>query len=243
VDKEPVKEILSMTDFEYKKAGNLHLYVLPLENGIMEILVLDNELPIYHTTVGDVTLRKNPHWQDVFSIRNIKRIMNDRDIVVSKGKESLISVHAAALGRLDLTYTRDDLDHLVEEARMGLERGSLAHVREPLDLFLELLGFQPVYFQSLEPDLQMFGRLGPGRDAASSLEHLIILNEQTLSLGLKKGSFSPANDSDLEWIARYSQKQERADLHGVEVFEFLADLALAQDRRYPQPSAVTESRV
>jgi len=244
VDKELTREILDMTDFEYRKGTNLHLYVRPLENGIMEILVLDNELPIYHTTVADVTLRKSPHWQDVFSIRNIRRIMNDQDIIVSRGKESLKRVHAVALGRLDLTYTRDDLDQLIKEGIVGLEQGSLAKVREALDLFFELLGFQAVYFASLEPDLQMFGRSAPEAGAARSFEHLIILNEKTLSLGLRKGAFSPTKDSDLEWVAHYAQKQKRADFHGVEVFEFLADLALAQERRYPQPSAVlVESRI
>ncbi|MDD5206248.1 MAG: hypothetical protein PHS17_12545, partial [Desulfobacterales bacterium] len=206
------------------------------------ILVLDNELPIYHTTVADVTLRKSPHWQDVFSIRNIRRIMNDQDIIVSRGKESLKRVHAVALGRLDLTYTRDDLDQLIKEGMVGLEQGSLAKVREALDLFFELLGFQAVYFASLEPDLQMFGRSAAEAGAARSFEHLIILN--TLSLGLRKGAFSPTKDSDLEWVAHYAQKQKRADLYGVEVFEFLADLALAQEGRYPRPSAVlVESRV
>jgi len=51
--------------------------------------VFDNELPIYHTTVADVALRKSPYWQQMFSIRNIKKIMNRHDVLVSEGKESL----------------------------------------------------------------------------------------------------------------------------------------------------------
>lgn len=239
VDKKLTGEILDKTDFKYKKAGNLDLYVRPLENGIMEILVLDNELPIYHTTVADVTLRKNPHWQDVFSVRNVKKIMNDQDVIVSKGKESLKKVYASALGRLDLTYDRGDLEQLIEEARMGLEQGSSPRIREPLDLFFEMLGFQPVYFETLEPDLQMFGRPRPNFGATPSFEHLIILNEETLSLGLKKGTFSPANDSDLGWVVRYAQKQQKADLQGLEVLEFLAELALDQGQpSHPKPSVL-----
>jgi hypothetical protein len=224
-----------MTDFEYKKSGNLHLYVRPLEDGIMEILVLDNELPIYHTTVADVTLRKSPHWQDVFSIKNIKKIMNDQDVVLSKGKESLKRIHAGAVGRLDLSFTRNDLMQLIEEARRGLEQGSLERIREPLELFFEMLGFQPVYFETLEPELQMFGRPGAGSGAGLSYEHLIIKNEETLSFGLKKGAFSPTDDSDLGWVLRYAQNLERADLRGVEVFEFLAELALEQ-KQIPLPA-------
>ena len=71
----------------------------------MEVLVFDNELPIYHTTVADVALRKSPLWQEMFSIGNIKKIMNDKDVILSKGKDSLKRLHADAMALLDLTYT------------------------------------------------------------------------------------------------------------------------------------------
>lgn len=238
VDKELVREILALTDFEYRNAANLHLYVRPMEDGIMEILVLDNDLPIYHTTVDDVTLRKSPHWQDVFSIRNIKRIMYDQDIIVSRGKESLRRVHEAAIERLDLSYTRTDLDRLIEEARMAFERGSLEQIREPLDLFFELLGFQPVYLELLEPDVEIFARPVTESGSSLSFEHPVILNEQMLTLDLKKGVFSPATMQ--EWFARYAQKQAGPDFQGIEAFEFLADLAMEQLPQYPKPSAAAQ---
>ena len=60
LDKVLTQELLEMTDLEHKKVRDLHLYIRPLEGAIMEVLVLDNELPIYHTTVDDVALRKSP---------------------------------------------------------------------------------------------------------------------------------------------------------------------------------------
>lgn len=233
VDKELVREILDKTDFEYKKAGNLHLYIRPLADEIMEVLVLDNELPIYHTTVADVALRKSPHWQDVFSIKNIKKIMNDQDVIASKGKDSFQRLYENALGRLDLAHTRDDLAQLIEDARRGLEQRSVEQIKETLDLFFELLGFQPVYFELLEPDLHMFGRPGPG---SAAFDHLIILNEATLSLGLRKGPFSTTNDLDVAWVSRYAEGLETADLRGIDVFEFLAKLALGQEQYLPHHS-------
>ena len=130
LDKDLSKELLAGTDFEYKKARGLHLYVRPLEGEIMEVAVLDNELPIYHTTVDDVTLRKSPYWQQMFSIRNVRKIMNDHDVIASKGKESLKRLHSNALALLDLTYTRDDLAPLLEDARRGLERKSIEQIQE-----------------------------------------------------------------------------------------------------------------
>ena len=87
LDKVLTQELLDMTDLEHKKFRDLDLYIRPLEGENMEVLVFDNELPIYHTTVADVTLRKSPYWQQMFSIRNVKKIMNHHDVLVSKGKE------------------------------------------------------------------------------------------------------------------------------------------------------------
>ncbi|MBN2439061.1 MAG: hypothetical protein JXL20_10745 [Deltaproteobacteria bacterium] len=226
LDKVLTRELLDRTDFTHKKVGNLHLYLRPLEGEIMEVLVLDNELPIYHTTVDDVTLRKNPYWQQMFSVKNIKKIMNDHDVIVSKGKESLKRLHANALAILDLSYNRDDLELLLEDARQGLDLKSLSRMRESLDLFFEVLGFQPVSLGGPEQDLRIFGGPRLGRGAVPTFEHLILFDEATLSLGLMKGTFSPQNDSDLARVIQYARGEETADLQGIGVFEFLAELAL-----------------
>jgi hypothetical protein len=226
LDKVLTQELLAITDFEHKKVRDLHLYVRPLEGEIMEVAVLDNELPIYHTTVADVTLRKSPYWQQMFSIRNVRKIMNDRDVIASKGKDSLKRLHANALALLDLTYNRDDLALLLEDARQGLERKSLARIQESMDLFFELLDFQPVSLGVLEPGFQSFATPKVNGGVVPTFEHLILFNEENLSLGLKKRPFSPQTDSDLAWVMRYARGEETADLQGVDVFEFLAGLAL-----------------
>ncbi|MCJ7595499.1 MAG: hypothetical protein MUO52_12085 [Desulfobacterales bacterium] len=226
LDKVLTQELLDMTDLEHKKVRDLHLYIRPLEGEIMEVLVLDNELPIYHTTVDDVVLRKSPYWQQMFSIKNIKKIMNDQDVMISKGKDSLKRLHANALALLDLTYTRDDLALLLEDARQGLERKSIAQIQEPIELFFNLLDFQQVSLGIPEQDLQVFA--GPKRNGGlvPTFEHLVLFNVESLSLGLKKGAFSPQSDSDLAWVLQYARSEETADLHGIDVFEFLAELAL-----------------
>jgi hypothetical protein len=225
LDKGLTKELLARTDFEHKKVRDLHLYIRPLKAEIMEVAVLDNELPIYHTTVDDVTLRKSPYWQQMFSIRNVRKIMNDHDVIASKGKESLKRLHASALALLDLTYTRDDLALLLEDARRGLEQESISQIQESLDLFVELLDFQPLSLEVLEPHFQSFARPKINGGVVSIFEHLILLNEENLSLGLKKGAFSPQSDSDLGRVMEYARGKETADLQGIDVFEFLAELA------------------
>ena len=226
LDKELTKELLARTDSEHKKVRGLHLYVRPLKGEVMEVAVLDNELPIYHTTVDDVTLRKSPYWQQMFSIRNVRKIMNDHDVITSKGKDSVKRLHANALALLDLTYTRDDLALLVEDARRGLEQKSISQIQESLDLFFELLDFQAVSLEVPEPGFQSFARPKPNGGGVSAFEHLIIFNEENLSLGLKKGTFSAQSDSDLACVMQYVRGEKTADLQDIQVFEFLTELAV-----------------
>ena len=226
LDKVLTRELLDMTDLEHKKVRDLHLYIRPLEGEIMEVLVLDNELPIYHTTVDDVVLRKSPYWQQMFSIRNVKKIMNHHDVLVSKGKESLNRIHANALALLDLTYTRDDLALLLADAHSGLERNSIEQIQESLDLFVDLLDFEPLSFGVLEQDLQIFAGPKLNGGAVPTFEPLILFDEENLSLGLKKGAFSTENDLDLAWVMQYAQGEKIADLKGIDVFKFLVELAL-----------------
>jgi hypothetical protein len=226
LDKQSTQELIEMTDLEYKKARDLHLYVRPFEGEIMEVLVFDNELPIYHTTVEDVALRKSPEWKEMFSIKNIKKVMNDQDVIVSKGKESLKRLYDSAVALLDLTYTRDDLAVLVADGRQGLEEKSLEKIQESFDLFFELLDFQPVSLGLLEHDLQIFARPKTNGGKATLLEDPIFFDEDSFSLGLRKGTFSPQKDLDLAWVMQYAQGEKTADLQGTEVFEFLAEIAM-----------------
>ena len=228
LDKGLTQKLLDMTDFEHMKVRDLHLYVRPFEGEIKEVLVFDNELPIYHSTVDDVALRKSPEWKEMFSIRNIKKILNDGDVIASKGKESLRQIHAYALELLDLSYNREDLMAMVEDVRRGLEQKSLEQVQEALDLFFELIRFQPVSLGALEQVPQVFARPKTNGGSSTTFEDPIFFDEEKLIVGLRKGSFSPQSDSDLSWVMRYAQGKETADLEGVEVFEFLAELALQE---------------
>ena len=226
LDKRLTRELIDMTDLDYKRVRDLDLYVRPFADETMEVLVLDNELPIYHTTVDDVALRKSPEWKEMFSIKNIKKVMNDQDVIVSKGKESLKRIYDSAVTLLDLTFNRDDLALLVADGRQALEQKSLEKVQESFDLFFELVVFQPVSLGILEHDLQIFARPKTNGGKIKMFEHPIFFNEDSFSLGLRKGNFSPQKDLDLAWVMQYAQGEKAPDLHGVEVFEFLAELAM-----------------
>jgi hypothetical protein len=226
LDKVLTEELLHMTDFEHEKVRDLQLYVRPFDGKIMEVLVLDNALPIYRTTVNDVVLRKSPCWHEMVNIRNIRKIMNDKDVLISKGKASLEKLHADALARLDLTFTVDDMAPLLEDARRSLAGESIFRIQECMHLFFELLDFQRMFFGPESLDLELFARPYSNGGAVPLFEHLILFDEKTLLLGLKKGIFSPERDSDLERLEPYLRGEKAADLQGMDVFKFLAELAL-----------------
>ena len=230
LDKPLTRELLGMTDFEAVKVRDLHLYVRPCEGTNTEVVVLDNELAVYHTTVDDVALRKSPVWQEIFSIRNIKKIMNDQDVITSKGKASLKKIHADAVALLDLTYGRDDLTQLLDDAREALAQKSIEQLEEVLELFTHLLDFKPVSLGVPVNDLQFFARHVYKAGEAPVFEHLILFNEKTPALGMRRGIFSPQNDLDLNWVLKYARGKESPDLKDIQVFEFLSELALEKAR-------------
>jgi len=94
-----------------------------------------------------------------------------------------------------------------------------------LDLFFELLDFESLSLEVLEPRFQSFARPKPNGVAVPALEHFILFDEENLSLGLNKGTFQPQSDSDLGWVMEYARGEETADLQGIDVFVFLAGLA------------------
>lgn len=237
VDRSLMRELLARSDFTTKKIRDLQLFVRPLQGETMEILVLDNELPIYHTTPEDVALRKSPEWKEMFSVKNIRKILNDQDVVATKGKESLNRIHENALGQLDLSYTREDLVELVTDGRYALEQESVQELQETLDLFFELLGFKPISLPVPQEDVQAFAVPRGNGGATPLFEHLLLFDEQNFWLGLIKGTFSPEDERHLTHVVECLRGNEAVDLQGVQVLEFMADLALKRGSAPPEKSA------
>ena len=219
------RELLYMTGFESREVRGLHLYLGSLEDEVTEVVVLDNELPIYKTTVLDVALRKSPFWQEIFSIRNIRKIMNDEDVIITKGKASLKRLYTHALALLDLTYNSDDLSLMLEDARLGFEQDSIGQVRDSLDLFIALVDFQAMSFEWLEKGLHIFTDRKIYRENVSNFDPIILFDEKTLFLGMKKWTFSQHGDTDINWFMKYNMKKEMLEVKGMDVFKFLAELA------------------
>ncbi|MBE9544745.1 MAG: hypothetical protein IMF02_09660, partial [Proteobacteria bacterium] len=104
IDKDAMRSLLEMSPYRYQKERDLDLYIQGLNGELSRILVLDNELPIYETTVDDVLIRKSPYTKEMLSIKNIIKILKDSDVKLSRKKRSLESVQKECIDGLDLTY-------------------------------------------------------------------------------------------------------------------------------------------
>jgi hypothetical protein len=76
-------------------------------------------------------------------IRNAIKILNDKDIVISKGVETVKSLQDECIRLLDLSYTESDLEELEQDGVAALGNGYIDGVLESLALFAELLGYRP----------------------------------------------------------------------------------------------------
>ena len=86
-------------------------------------------------------LRKSPLVKEMLSIGNIRRILNDQDVVVSKKDASVETLRRAAIAALDLSFTRADIEEIGLDGIGSLESRYSEGVCECLELFGQMLGY------------------------------------------------------------------------------------------------------
>lgn len=158
IDKEAMKQLLALSPFVLEKRRDLELYFREFNPGVGQILVLDNELPLYgETSLDDVMLRRSPELKEMISIRNVIKILNDSDILMSKGRESVTYIRDRALELLDLRYDRKDIEALANDGIEALVSADHAAVEDILALFVEILGYETLPAEITVNDFVMFG--------------------------------------------------------------------------------------
>ena len=143
IDKKAMKELLGAAGYRYMSLRGLELYIPEgnEEGGKQKILVLDNDLPVYHSTVNDVALRKEPTLKEMISIKNAIRILNDSDVVISRKEKSVELVYQKCMAGLDLAFTSEDIKKLEYDGRAAVEWNDTEAVVQSLTLFSELLNY------------------------------------------------------------------------------------------------------
>ena len=222
IDKEAMRSLLEMGPYRYRRERDLDLYIEEDSgDGQSIILVLDNELPIYQTTVEDVVMRKSPYTKEMLNIRNAIKILKDSDVKLSRKEESLETVRKRDLDALDLSYTESDIAAIAREGSEALEYGNTDDIHESLFLFAELLHYQPPPKPFRMEHHDMIGAVTEKAGGEILYGPLVVLNLADNSLRMFDDRISSMDKEKMEYFKRIIQGKEKASREGPAVFAYL----------------------
>lgn len=226
IDIDAMRSLLEMGPYQYRKERDLDLYIEQSDEGQSLILVLDNELPIYKTSVEDVVLRKSPYTKEMLSIRNIIKILKDSDVKVSRKQASVKIVQKKCIDRLDLTYQESDIAALAQEGAESLENGYNDGILETLSLFSELLGYQPAPKAFQVPHHEIFGAVTEKAGGEIWYGPVVALSRLDNSLRMIEDPVSNLDKTKLSFFQKVIMGKEKAAVEGPDVFQSLKEKVL-----------------
>ena len=227
LDKAAMRQLLSLSPFSLQRERDLDLYVRDTGAGPPDILVLDNELPIYRTTVADVAMRKSPEVSEMVKPRNIVKILRDSDVKKSRKAESLQAVQAACISRLDLSFNAEDIEDLRRDGIASLESNYAEGVNETLALFAELLGYRPPPKPFKIPHCTIYAAVYRRESGDERLGPAVIYGLMRNELQLTEESFSSLDKEKIERFHALAAGREKAAVRGAAVFEHLQQAVLS----------------
>lgn len=230
VDKKAMRELLALAGYRRIDERDLELYVPPGETRPEEILVLDNGLAVYRTTVADVAMRKSPTVREMISLRNVVRILKDDDVLVSKKGETVERVKKECIDALDLSFTREDLDRLRLDGAASLESRYPEGVIECLTIFGELLDFQPPPKSFRVRHCFVTGKRSAGTSGDTIYGPIAMYDRMHHTL---KWIDRPIRKSDREAMSafhRITDDREKAPVEGIAVFDRLMAAVIESQR-------------
>ena len=226
VDKDAMRKLLEISPYKHEKSRDLDLYVEPMEGEQKKILVLDNELPIYRTTIEDVTIRKSPLIKEMVKIRNMIKILKDSDVKISRKDESVKAIQQECIDQLDLSFNATDIEEIAKEGQASLERDYPDGVIESLELFAELLDYRPAPRAFQLSRHIIFGALTTKAGGEVLYGPMVIYSQIHGTLKLIDEQISSFDKPKIELIQQVATGKQKAAAEGSDVFEHLKNLVL-----------------
>ena len=228
VDKTSMKRLLEIASYRYERQRDLDLYVKENLAGAMRILVLDNELAIYATTVKDVVLRKSPTIKEMINIRNAIKILNDTDVVVCKKADSVATVQKECTDTLDLEMNRSDLEAIAADGRIALEIDDSEGVHECLTIFQKLLDFSPPPRHFSVGPLEIAGILTARENGELLFGPAVIYRPADNNLKYIEEVISTLDRHRSDFMLQVADGKVKAAGEGSAVFQHLKDIAIGK---------------
>ena len=190
------------------------------------IFVLDNELPIYQTTIDDVAMRKSPLIKEMVKIRNIIKILKDSDVKLSRKEESVKTIQKVCIDQLDLSFSAADIDEIAKDGQASLERDYPDGVVECLELFAELLDYQPAPRAFQLSRHKIIGTLTPKAGGEVFCGPMIIYSLIHGTLKLIEEQISSFDKTKIELTQQVAAGKQKAAAEGPAVFDYLKKAVL-----------------
>lgn len=228
IDLESMRKLIELGGFRSRRERDLDLFLLDQIKGAPRILVLDNELKLYATTVEDIALRKSPTIKEMVSIRNAIKILNDKDVVVTRKADTVETIRQILISSLDLSFEAADVEALARDGRDALQNNYADGVIDILELFAELLGFRkaPKAFQAAHHVI--FGRLHRKDSGEIEWGPWVAFNLMQNSLQWVHGTAGSRNKAAMAKYHQVFKAEAEADIAGPEVFSALLDAVMAE---------------
>lgn len=226
IDKDAMRSLLEMSPYQYQKERDLDLYIKKGDGELSRILVLDNELPIYETTVEDVLIRKSPYTKEMLSIKNVIKILKDSDVKRYRKEASLESVQKECVEGLDLTYNASDIEAIAKDGSNSLENGYTDGVVESLSLFAELLDYRPPPKAFRIPHHEIFGAVTERHGSEILYGPAVVLSLIDNSLVIFEDTISSLDKDKIKLFQEVALGKAKASVEGVDVFRFLKETIL-----------------
>jgi len=226
VDKDAMRSLLELSPYQYQKARDLDLYVQGSDQEQKTIFVLDNELPIYRTTIDDVVMRKSPLIKEMVKIRNIIKILKDTDVKLSRKDESVKAIQKECIDQIDLSFNESDIAEIAKDGQASLERDYPAGVIECLELFAELLDYKPAPKAFQLGRHKIFGALTPKAGGEVLYGPMIIYSLIHGTLKLIEEQISSFDKTKIEFVQQVAAGKQKAAVEGADVFQFLKNTVL-----------------
>lgn len=226
LDKAAMRQLLSLSPFRHHRERDLDLYVLDAGAAAPQVLVLDNELPIYRTTVADVAMRKSPDVAEMVRPRNIIRILKDSDVKTSRKAESLKAVQSECIARLDLAFTAEDINDLRRDGIASLESSYAEGVKEALALFAELLGYRPPPRPFQAPHCVIYAAVYRKENGEEMVGPAVCYRLAHNELQLTEEAFGSREKDQVERFHALAAGKEPSTVRGAAVFAYLQEAVL-----------------
>ncbi|MDI6796540.1 MAG: hypothetical protein QMD09_06330 [Desulfatibacillaceae bacterium] len=151
IDKQAMRALLERTDYRRVEKRDMELFVRPSGQGKTDVLVLDNELPVYaNTSVDNVIILKNPNLKDM--IHNAFKILYYKDDTVrTRFRQTVDSIHKSIVDEIDLSFTRKDIEKMGQDLKQELLVARVSSIMRLLKLFGILLNYKKAPEKVISP--------------------------------------------------------------------------------------------